>query len=80
MTIKKSDLYSSPLEQLRCTSRRIWDSPEQLEAYGQRLMPLLAEAGLESGEPEVFRVHNIQRRWRRVPPRRRGESASDRLA
>ncbi len=40
----------------------IWDSPEQLEAYGQRLMPLLADVGIEPGEPEVLQVHNIQRR------------------
>ena len=41
----------------------IWDSREQLEAYGQRLMPILAEAGIEvSGEPEILEVHNIARR------------------
>src|SRR5919112_5420032 len=32
----------------------IWDSREQLEAYEQQLMPILAEAGIElSGKPEV---------------------------
>ena len=41
----------------------IWDSREQFEAYGKRLMPLLADAGIEfSGEPEVFEVHNIIRK------------------
>jgi hypothetical protein len=40
----------------------IWDSREQWEAYGERLMPLLAEVGIEPGEPEVFEVHNIIRR------------------
>jgi len=41
----------------------IWDSREQLEAFGERLMPLLAEAGIEfSGEPEIFEVHNIIKR------------------
>ena len=41
----------------------IWDSREQLESFGQRLMPLLADVGIEfSGEPEVFEVHNIIRR------------------
>jgi hypothetical protein len=39
----------------------IWDSREQWEAYGERLMPLLAEVGIEPGEPEVFEVHNIIR-------------------
>jgi hypothetical protein len=38
----------------------IWDSPEQLEAFGERLMPLLAELGVElAGEPEIAEVYNI---------------------
>jgi hypothetical protein len=38
----------------------IWDSTEQLLAYGEFLMPILADVGIEfSGEPEVFEVHNI---------------------
>ncbi len=41
----------------------IWDSREQLEAFGERLMPLLTEIGIEfSGEPEIFEVHNIVKR------------------
>ncbi len=41
----------------------IWDSREQLEAYGERLMPILADAGIEiAGEPEIFEVHNIVKR------------------
>ncbi len=41
----------------------IWDSREQLEAFGQRLMPLLADVGIEfSGDPEIFEVHNIVKR------------------
>jgi hypothetical protein len=41
----------------------IWDSVEQLQAYGEVLMPILADAGLQlSGEPEVFEVHSIIRR------------------
>jgi hypothetical protein len=40
-----------------------WDSREQWEAFGERLMPVLTEVGIEfSGEPEVFEVHNIERR------------------
>ena len=36
----------------------IWDSPEQFAAFGERLMPILAEAGIEmSSEPEIFDVH-----------------------
>jgi hypothetical protein len=41
----------------------IWDSREQFEEFGKRLMPILAEAGIElAGEPEIFEVHNIIRR------------------
>ena len=41
----------------------IWDSREQLEAYGEQLMPILADVGIElSSEPEVLEVHNIIKR------------------
>ena len=41
----------------------IWDSREQLEAFGEKLMPILEKAGIDmSGEPEVFEVHNIDKR------------------
>ena len=38
----------------------IWDSREQFQAFGERLMPILADTGIEfSGEPEIFEVHRI---------------------
>ena len=38
----------------------IWDSEEQLQAFGARLMPLLEDIGIEfSGPPEVFEVQNL---------------------
>jgi hypothetical protein len=41
----------------------IWDSREQFEAFGERLMPMLSEAGIGfSAEPEVYEVHNILKR------------------
>jgi hypothetical protein len=41
----------------------IWDSREQLEAFGERLMPILADIGIEfSGAPEIFEAHNIIKR------------------
>ncbi|MBA3262896.1 MAG: hypothetical protein H0T69_10605 [Thermoleophilaceae bacterium] len=41
----------------------IWDSRELWEAFGERLMPLLADAGLEfSSEPDVFEVHDTTKR------------------
>ncbi len=36
----------------------VWDSREQLEAFGERLMPVLADLGIEPGEPEIIDVHN----------------------
>ena len=41
----------------------IWDSREQFMTFGERLMPILANAGIEfSAEPEIFDVHNIVKR------------------
>jgi hypothetical protein len=40
----------------------IWDSKEQLDAFGERLMPVLAEVGIEPGEPELLEIHNIVKR------------------
>jgi hypothetical protein len=41
----------------------IWDSREQLQAFGERMMPILTEVGIElAGEPEIFDVHNAIKR------------------
>ena len=41
----------------------IWDSPEQFGAFGERLMPVLKDVGIElSGEPEMLEIHNIVKR------------------
>jgi hypothetical protein len=41
----------------------IWDSKEQFEAFGQRLMPILAAGGIElAGPPEIIEIHNIIKR------------------
>jgi hypothetical protein len=40
----------------------IWDTREQLDAFGERLMPILAEVGIEPGEPELMEIHNIVKR------------------
>ena len=41
----------------------IWDSKEQFDAFGERLMPILTEVGIEfSGAPDAFEVHNIVKR------------------
>jgi hypothetical protein len=41
----------------------IWDSRKQLDVFGERLMPVLKDVGIElSGEPEVLEIHNIIKR------------------
>jgi hypothetical protein len=40
----------------------IWDSREQFDAFGQRLMPVLDEVGIEPGQPEMLEIHNIIKR------------------
>ena len=38
----------------------IWDSQEQWQAFGEKLNPILEEAGAQtSGPPEVFEVVNL---------------------
>ncbi len=39
-----------------------WDTREQLDAFGARLMPILDELGISPGEPEVVEVHNVIKR------------------
>jgi hypothetical protein len=40
----------------------IWDSREQQEAFGEKLMPVLEDAGVEmAGEPQVFEVHGMEK-------------------
>jgi hypothetical protein len=37
----------------------IWDSHEQFRAFGERLMPVLADVGIDPGQPEILEIHNI---------------------
>jgi hypothetical protein len=41
----------------------VWDTQEQFEAFGERLLPILDAAGIGfSAPPEILPVHNIARR------------------
>ena len=41
----------------------VWDSRKQMDAFGERLMPVLKDVGIElSGAPEVVEIHNIVER------------------
>jgi hypothetical protein len=38
----------------------VWASRAQLDAFGERLLPILKDVGIEfTGEPEVFEVHEL---------------------
>jgi hypothetical protein len=41
---------------------QVWDSREQMEAFGARLRPILEELKIDPGSPDVMEVHNIIRR------------------
>ncbi len=38
---------------------QVWDSKEQMEAFGESLKPVLADLGIDPGQPEVVPVHII---------------------
>jgi hypothetical protein len=41
----------------------IWDSRDQFDAFGERLMPVLKDVGIElAGKPEMLEIHNIIKR------------------
>ena len=40
---------------------QVWDTQENLEAFGARLQPILAEVGINPGTPEIVPVHNVIR-------------------
>ena len=37
----------------------IWHTQEQFDAFGERLMPVLKDVGIDPGQPEVLEIHNI---------------------
>ena len=41
----------------------IWSSREEFEAFGEKLMPILSDIGVEfSAEPEIFEVQHLVKR------------------
>ena len=40
----------------------LFDSQEEFEAFGARLQQVLADMGMDPGQPEVVEVHNVIRR------------------
>lgn len=37
----------------------VWDSQESFDKFGETLMPILTELGVDPGQPVVAEVHNI---------------------
>jgi hypothetical protein len=40
---------------------QVWDTREHMDAFGQRLMPILQEFAIDPGAPEIADVHNVIR-------------------
>jgi hypothetical protein len=38
----------------------VYDSPENFEAFGRVLMPILSELGIDAGQPVVMPAENVQ--------------------
>jgi hypothetical protein len=39
--------------------RRVWESQEDFDKFGETLMPILAEKGIDAGEPMVAPLHSV---------------------
>ncbi len=37
----------------------VWESQEAFNAFGQTLLPILGQVGIDPGQPEFVEVHNI---------------------
>ncbi|MBV9229418.1 MAG: hypothetical protein JOZ18_08900 [Chloroflexi bacterium] len=37
----------------------VWESQEAFQAFGQTLLPILEQLGIDPGQPEIAEVHNI---------------------
>jgi hypothetical protein len=38
----------------------IWDSMEQFERFGEKLVPIMSKLGADPGQPMVATIHNLQ--------------------
>jgi hypothetical protein len=37
----------------------VWNSQEEFEAFGETLIPIMKEQGVDVGQPDVMPIHNI---------------------
>jgi hypothetical protein len=42
------------------TSYQVWESSEAFEAFGARLLSILAEVGVDPGEPSMMTLHRLE--------------------
>jgi hypothetical protein len=38
----------------------VWESMEQFQAFGATLRPIMSKLGVEPGEPQIMKVHNVR--------------------
>ena len=38
----------------------VWDTLEQFQKFGETLMPILAEVGVDPGQPEIEPLHEVK--------------------
>ena len=57
------DLHISYGEEGSLRVSEIWDSPQDMQAFGEKLMPILADVGVQmAAEPEVIEIRNHVKR------------------
>jgi hypothetical protein len=45
----------------------IWESEEAFQKFGEVLIPILAEAGIQSAEPQIVPIHRLAQTEATVP-------------
>lgn len=50
------EICFGPDDHLRVS--QVWDTRDHMDAFGARLMPILADLGIDPGPPEILDVHN----------------------
>lgn len=38
----------------------IWESKEQFEKFGEKLLPIMQQLGVDPGQPQMMTVHRVQ--------------------
>ena len=38
----------------------VWDSMEQFQKFGEKLVPIMKQLGADPGQPQIMMVHNVK--------------------